>query len=196
MTFSYKALAYAFIAFILLGWYVYRTYGTTATPSYSVISRTKSVEVRAYPELIFAETIVSGELRTALNTGFRRLASYIFAKQRDTEKIEMTAPVLFQPVERKNQWRMRFILPERFVQATPPTPVSDDVCIVREKACHVATLPVPGAPDYKTWQKYEKALRADLTNDYSPCETAWFARYDAPWIPPFLRRNEILIKKG
>ena len=183
---------------IALAWYAYRTYGTAPTPPYRVIQDAATYQIRAYGPTLYAQTTIEGEINEALNKGFRRLASYIFAKERTTEKIEMTAPVLFQQAGNPHRWHMRFILPERFLTNEPPKPTSPDIKIIRAARRHVAALRLSGAPDYATWQQHDKNLNATLDNANSPCEDSWFARYDAPWVPSLFRRNEILrtIKEG
>ena len=62
-------------------------------PSYSVLSNDGDVEVRKYAPQIVATTEVEGDREAALSEGFRRLAGYIFGKNRSKTKIAMTAPV-------------------------------------------------------------------------------------------------------
>lgn len=192
MTSAYK-VGIALSVLIILAWYAYRTYGTAATQSYTIVKETPAYQIRSYGPTLYAHTTVEGELDEALSTGFRRLASYIFA-----EKIEMTAPVLFKKADKDHRWHMRFVLPERFLTKSPPAPTDSAVTIIREEARHVAAVCIPGAPSYKTWQENDAKLTTALGDEYSPCESSWFARYDAPWIPSFMRRNEILriTKKG
>jgi len=72
-------------------------------PAYTVLERDGRIELREYAPVVIAETVVEGDLATASNAGFRRLAGYIFGGNRSvraggaSEKIEMTAPVTVQP---------------------------------------------------------------------------------------------------
>ena len=47
-------------------------------PSFKVISKTGSFEVRQYAPMLVAETVVEGDMDEASNRGFRRIADYIF----------------------------------------------------------------------------------------------------------------------
>ena len=78
-----------------------------AEPSYEVEKRVGPIEIRRYDAHVEARTHVLTENHdTALETGFRRLASYIFGgnhresnvtdRPKSGERIEMTSPVINQ----------------------------------------------------------------------------------------------------
>ena len=59
----------------------------------------------------------------------------------------------------------------------------------------VAVLSVPGAPQEKEWYAGAKKLRSAMKKaGFRGRDSAWFARYDAPWVPTFLRCNEVMIE--
>ena len=64
-------------------------------PAYSVLKKEGSIEVRAYEQMLLQSVAVSGDQYDALRNGFRPLVRYIGAKERDGEKISMTAPELW-----------------------------------------------------------------------------------------------------
>ena len=47
-------------------------------PSYTLIEKRDGYEIREYASYIVAEVEVDGDMRTALSSGFRQLAGYIF----------------------------------------------------------------------------------------------------------------------
>ena len=67
---------------------------TVEEPDYTVILEDGNIQVRQYADFIIAETIVEAEYEEAGSIAFRRLAGYIFGKNKRDEKIAMTAPVL------------------------------------------------------------------------------------------------------
>ena len=66
-------------------------------PNYTVIEQAEDFELRQYEPYIVAETLVEGDFSDVGNEGFRRLAGYIFGKNRKEESIDMTAPVNQEP---------------------------------------------------------------------------------------------------
>jgi len=164
-------------------------------PDYTVVETDGAIEIRDYPDLLVAETLTSGERDHALSEGFRRLADYIFAKQRGAgasdDPIPMTSPVM---QDRANgRWRTRFVMPDAFTPATLPTPpagVGSETLPTRR----VATIRFAGLPGDDTLRDRERALREWLIGkNYQPAGAAEYAFYNSPMVAPPLRRNEVLI---
>ena len=91
-------------------------------PGYTIIEKDGKFEVRQYRSYIVAETFIEGDYKNASNAGFRRLAGYIFGKNRKKDKIAMTAPVTMEkrsekiamtsPVtmaKKDSRWRVTFM---------------------------------------------------------------------------------------
>ena len=68
-------------------------------PSYQVIKKFDTFELRQYENLIVAEVQVEGEFDEVGNEAFRILASYIFGKNQQQTKMAMTAPVNQVPLK-------------------------------------------------------------------------------------------------
>ncbi|AFM15505.1 SOUL heme-binding protein [Mycolicibacterium chubuense NBB4] len=167
---------------------------------------TDTVEIRQYGSRIAAETTVAGDKQQALNTGFRRLAAYIFGKNhRDTE-IAMTAPVSQQagediamtaPVSQTGSeqgWTVRFFMPSKWSMETLPAPNDDTVRLVSVPPETVAVLTFSG--DRSTAaiaERTEELLKTLRDNGIEPAgdPVSWF--YDPPWTLPFRRRNEVAV---
>ena len=60
---------------------------------YTVVEQVDDFELRMYEPGIVAETLVEGDFSEVGSEGFRRLAGYIFGKNRKQQDIDMTAPV-------------------------------------------------------------------------------------------------------
>ncbi|MDO8368738.1 MAG: heme-binding protein [Saprospiraceae bacterium] len=68
--------------------------GTEVQP-YQRLKREKKFEIRNYPEATMATITSEASSYKALgNTGFRKLAGYIFGGNEQKQQIAMTAPVL------------------------------------------------------------------------------------------------------
>ena len=66
----------------------------TEEPDYRALATDGDFQVRDYPAITVAETVVEGPRRQALSDGFNVLADYIFAKSREGEKLAMSVPVM------------------------------------------------------------------------------------------------------
>lgn len=178
-------------------------------PPHEVVRRHADFEVRDYAPRVVAETEVAALPRAeAGNEGFRRLAGYIFGKNRGERRIAMTAPVAQSPGTRiamtapvaqeeaePGSFRMQFTMPASFTLAALPEPLDPRVTLREEPARRVAVWRYSG-----TWSeaRYEAQLgrfRAALARDgLSPVGEPIWARYDPPWTPWFLRTNEIWLE--
>jgi hypothetical protein len=180
-------------------------------PAYRVVQELPGIEVREYPPYLVAETEVSGSREEAGNAGFRRLAGYIFGGNRGEKKIAMTAPVAQQegariamtaPVSQQetpdrgpSTWVIQFMMPSGYTRDTLPEPLDPAIRFREVPARRVAALRYSG-----TWseERYLEKL-ADLRAAMEKAglrgvgEPLW-ARYDPPFMPWFLRTNEILIE--
>ena len=184
----------AAILFSVVVWRATRLFLRAPSQSYTVVQKTDQFEVRAYPKATYAQiTTYNHILKDALRSGFRSLFSYITAKDSEHEKIAMTSPVLFQPVGKS--WTTRFVLPDSYTAETAPQPRKKEIRIVEDGLRRVAVMTVPGAPQEKEWFAAAKKLREALRGaGLNGPDSAWFARYDAPWVPTFLRCNEVMIE--
>ena len=174
---------------------------------YTVLDKENDFEIRQYDSQIVAETYVDGDLEDVGNEGFRRLYGYISGDNQKKQSISMTAPVgqeagsekiaMTAPVgrERKdNRWRITFLMPAEYAMETLPKPNDERVMLVQEPGRLMAAVKYSG-----TWSEdgYEenRALLEEYIQKRGLTKTGapvW-ARYDPPFMPWFLRRNEILI---
>jgi effector-binding domain-containing protein len=164
-------------------------------------------QVRQYAPQVVAETMVAGTLEKAGNQAFRPLFRYISGANRSQEKIAMTAPVAQQrdgekiamtaPVGQEamgNQWAITFLMPAHFTLETLPVPTDEKVHLRAIPARRMATVRYSGTWSERRYEQNLTRLREwvkaqNLTASGNP---VW-ARYNAPFTPWFLRRNEILL---
>lgn len=175
----------------------------TEEPDFRPLESDGDYQIRDYPAIIVAETVVNGPRRHGLDRGFRILADYIFAKSRGGEKLEMTAPVvqdsgdpmasdppLFDD-ELEGAWRTRFVMPEgRSAEELPEPP--DGVALVELPPRKVAVVSFSGLANDKLLAEQEDRLRGWLARrgELSSAEPE-YAFYNSPMIPGPLRRNEV-----
>jgi DNA gyrase inhibitor GyrI len=160
-------------------------------------------QIRDYPPLTVAETVVSGPRREALDEGFRTLADYIFAKSREGEKLPMTVPVMQDggdPMASdppmfddglEGAWRTRFVMPSGCSPDELPEPPAG-VDLVELPARKVAVVSFAGRATDTLLAEQEDRLRGWLAKrgERSNGEPE-YAFYNSPMIPGPLRRNEI-----
>jgi hypothetical protein len=176
-------------------------------PSYSVLATEGNFELRNYSSYIVAETFVEGDFEAVGSEGFRRLADYIGGKNRTRESISMTAPVSQTPASEKiamtapvsqardnGRWRIAFMMPSSYTLETLPIPDDERIVLRKEQAKTIAVIRYSGTWGKERYQDHEKKLRDWIS------EKGWqiigfpvWARYNPPFMPWFLRRNEILI---
>ncbi|WP_068149365.1 SOUL family heme-binding protein [Rhodococcoides corynebacterioides] len=180
----------------------------TEEPPHTSEALTDAVEIRRYEARIAAETTVEGDEEQARNEGFRRLAGYIFGRNRASESIAMTAPVaqsssrsqtiaMTAPVSRAATdagWVIRFFMPSRWTMATLPVPEDDRVRLVEVPPETVAVVRFSGdrgadAVATRTDELLSTLRERGIETTGEPM--SWF--YDPPWTVPFRRRNEVAV---
>lgn len=177
------------------------------TPKFRVVDRFGEFEIRAYEPYIVAETIVDADLESAGNKGFRILAKYIFGGNRGRQELAMTTPVsqervqgtrlaMTAPVTQEavgDQHVIRFMMPTACSREELPEPNNPRVVIRELPARSLATLRYSGTWSKRNYQEHLERLVATLREQgYEPLGEPIWARYNPPFTPWFLRRNEIL----
>ena len=174
---------------------------------YQVMRKAGKFELRDYESHVVAETVVDGTIEDAGNRAFRRLFGYISGKNRSRTKIEMTAPVsqgasgqkiaMTAPVGQQRAasgWVVSFTMPAAFTMETLPAPEDALVSLRHVPASRMAAVRYSGTWASKRYYRYEKELGSWIEAEgfRRLGEPVW-ARYNPPFTPWFLRRNEILI---
>jgi len=176
-------------------------------PSYRVVEHREVFEVREYAPYLVAETVVGGRREEAGNAGFRILAAYIFGKNRGEKKIAMTAPVtqaepakiaMTAPVAQAGQegrWTIQFMMPSAYTLESLPEPLDPAVSFRTVPARRVAAHTYSGTWSVSRYEEHLATLRAALASAGLTAvgEPIW-ARYDPPFMPWFLRTNEVLVE--
>ncbi len=167
--------------------------GNVEQPPYSSAALDGDFELRDYPELAVAEVTTTGERWDAVRSGFGPLAGYIFAKEREGDKIAMTAPVT-QTRQDGGDWVVRFIMPSQYTLDTLPRPAGSTVRLDTLPPRRMASVKFSGVATDELIAEQETRLLAWMTaRDLAPAGTPTYAYYNDPFTPGFLRRNEVLV---
>jgi SOUL heme-binding protein len=179
----------------------------TETPVYEVLQRWPDVELRRYGATIVAETRVEGLREDAGQEGFRRLAGYIFGGNRTRASIAMTAPVgqtaanariaMTAPVgqvREEGAWLVTFTMPASWSMETLPVPDDPRVTLREVPGALVLARRYSGSWSEARYVAEAGALDAACVREgLRVVGTPVWSRYDPPWTPSLLRRNEILL---
>ncbi|MDJ0905567.1 MAG: heme-binding protein [Woeseiaceae bacterium] len=165
-------------------------------PQFEVIHVTNDYEIRHYAPYIVAEVDVTGDMGDSGNRAFRILADYIFGNNEPGQKMQMTAPVVSDaPQPARDAYTYAFVMESRYSMDTLPAPVDPRIRIVQKPAQVVAARSYSGRWTQENFLQHEVSLVSALTIDgLSTRSEPLLARYDSPFKPWFLRRNEVLVE--
>ena len=175
--------------------------------SYVLISKDKAFEIREYAPHVVAETLVEGNMENVSNKAFMKLFRYISGSNVSRSKVAMTAPVSQQvtgdkipmtaPVGQQRvaeKWLISFMMPKSYSLTTLPQPQDTSITLRQVPAQRMAVLRYSGMWSEKSDLSHERELTAWMCKMglTATANTIW-ARYNPPFTPWFLRRNEVMI---
>ena len=156
------------------------------TAPYTVVAEHGDFQIRDYPTL----DIVTMEDESN-NSSFKMLFKYISGANEEDEKIPMTAPVYMIGDT------MAFVMPE--YMSDVPEPTGDGVVVDQIEAGRFATIQYSGWSNDWSEDRNEEKLRQWIAEQpeyslLSADEEPMFATFDSPWVPGFMRRNEVMFR--
>jgi len=180
---------------------------TAEETKYTIIRQSKNFELRDYPAQIVAETEVDGAMEGAGNKAFRRLFNYISGKNRAQEKISMTSPVtqeassekiaMTSPVAQQSTadgWMVSFMMPDSYTMETIPIPDDPNVKVRQIPPRRMACVQYSGGWSEERYLQHLQKLEEWIKeNEFKTLGKPVWARYNPPFTPWFMRRNEILM---
>jgi hypothetical protein len=177
-------------------------------PEFAVVDSFESFEVRRYAPYLVAEVDVAGTLGSSGNTAFGILADYIFGSNASDTRMKMTAPVESSPdapldepafsearSSKPGEWTYAFVMERRYSRDSLPEPNDGRIRIEERPARTMAARRFSGRWTAANVARNEAALIAAVEEaGLKVVGVPVLARYDAPFMPWFLRRNEILVR--
>jgi len=165
----------------------------TETIPYTVKGNTGEIEFRHYPAMVLATVDSPGS-----DTGFSPLFAYISGNNKARSKIPMTAPVITSekipmttPVVSDSS-SMSFVMPAGTSRDEIPDPLDSRVRIVTIPERDVAVIRFSGAGAQQDVDAKTSLLQEGLKNaGINTVGQPFLMRYDSPFTPGFLRRNEV-----
>jgi hypothetical protein len=167
--------------------------GMVETIKYEIIHEIDKVEIRRYPKIIVAKV-------EDPSYGFNLLYRFITGENRQKVKVKMTAPVVSQEIQMTSPvfsetGTMAFVMPKEFTLETTPEPLDARVKISEIRKRLIAALCFSGGWSEAHFEKETQELLNELAKEKIKTKGNVFTMlYNPPFIPGFLRRNEVAIE--
>jgi hypothetical protein len=161
-------------------------------PSFELLEADGDFELRQYAgySIVSAPGGVSFEGTGAL--AFRPLFRYLSGANTGGHDIAMTAPVLQTRAD--DHWRLAFVVPAELAATAIPEPSAPGLEIETVPGGLYGVQQFSGGWGEERFMAQALTLAATLKErGYVICGPTRYARYDPPFKPSFLRRNEILM---
>lgn len=180
----------------------------TEQQPYDVLERSPGFELRRYPAHLVAEVEVDGSFTAAGNNAFGVLVAFISGRNSTSAKVAMTAPVVQQastriamtspvvqePGVEPGRHLVAFVMPAGFSLDTLPTPSDPRITVRQVPAQTAAARTFTGRWTERIYREQLADLRsAGARAGLEVSGPPRFARFDPPWTPWFLRRNEVVL---
>jgi hypothetical protein len=170
----------------------------TDSAPYEVLQQFEDIEIRRYPKLILATVVGEGS-----DSEFGYLFRYISGNNKTNRKIAMTTPVITServdmtaPVISDGE-SMSFVMPQQYTLDTVPEPLDGQVRIQEVPARKVAVIRFKGYAREQTVDEETELLLGEVKKaNLETLGRPFLMRYNAPFTPGFMRRNEVGIEVG
>ncbi len=181
----------------------------TEQQPFELVRRCPGFDLRRYPAHVVAQVTVRSSFDKAGNVAFRSLFGYISGQNRTQSSVAMTAPVVQEvagsqkvamtaPVVQRTtgegEFVIAFVLPASLTAETAPVPTNPEVEIRTVPAGLAAAAQYSGGWSQSSFERHSTQLQqAVLAEGLRPVGSPRFARFDPPFKPWFLRRNEVVL---
>jgi hypothetical protein len=163
------------------------------TIKYESIREIGKVEIRRYPKIVIAKV-------EDPTNAFNLLYGFITGENRQQAKVKMTTPVVSQKIQMTSpvfseMGTMAFVMPAEYTLETTPEPLDKRVKIAEIPARLVAALCFSGGWSESHFEKETRELLNELAKEKIKTKGNVFTMlYNPPFIPGFLRRNEVAVE--
>ena len=181
----------------------------TEEQPFDVVRRYDRFELRRYPSHVVAEVSVRLPFDQAGTKSFGSPFGYISGQNRSRTSVPMTAPVVqsagaaqkvpmtapvIQHKTDEGGYVVAFVLPAAMTEETAPEPTDPKVAIRTVPPSLAAVTRYSGRWSRDSYERHCAFLLAAIEAEgLKPVGTPRFARFDPPFKPWFLRRNEVVV---
>jgi hypothetical protein len=164
----------------------------TEKQKYRTVLKDDVLEIRYYPSATMATVYSSAtNYKSVANSGFGKLARFIFGGNNENQNIAMTAPVRMNMSEKGAE--MSFVMPTKYNESNLPKPNDESIHIHQSAPQYVAVISFGGYANDEKIKVHKVRLleilserKIKVTGDYT------FLGYNAPY-QMIARTNEIAI---
>ena len=166
------------------------------TVKFDILRKIGDVDIRQYPEILLA-TVTGMEGNSSFGILFNYISGQNQSKKKlamirpviSSEKISMTAPFI------SNGRFFTFILPGHYTLDNAPKPIDRRVNIHIQPARMFAVMRFGGRANPKAVERKGGQLLNILAENRIPTRgDVFLMRYNSPFVPGFMRRNEVGIE--
>lgn len=180
----------------------------TEQQPYDTVRHCDGFDLRRYPAHVVAEVTVRSSFDNAGSVAFRSLFGYITGQNTSKSTVAMTAPVvqsrasqkiaMTAPVVQRSDggggYVVAFVLPASMTIDTAPKPINPQVEIRTVEASLAAAKAYSGRWSQSSYDRHCDELQEAVRGEgLRPVGSPRFARFDPPFKPWFLRRNEVVL---
>jgi hypothetical protein len=181
----------------------------TEQQRYEVVGTGPGFELRRYPAHVVAEVEIDGTFEGVGNRAFGPLVSYISGRNAGKQGIAMTAPVVQRAPDDAardvalgstmteagpGRYVVGFVMPDGSVAEEMPPPLDERVTVRAVPEELAAVTRYSGRWTASAYRSHvDDLLRALDEAGYETTGLPRYARFDPPWKPWFVRRNEVVV---
>lgn len=171
-------------------------------PKFDILEDKDGIEVRRYQPALMAQVTVTGPRKKAVSDAFDHLAKFIFGENAEGKKMPMTSPVFQMPEgddgvdgDESREWTVAFFLSNETTKEEAPEPNDPAVKLHLEPARLVAATRFSGNNTDEGRTEAREKLLTWLAGrqDYTREGELYWAQFDAPFVIPFLKKNEAMM---
>ena len=181
------------------------------TLGYDVLKQDGDIELRQYGGYILAQVEAASDMKGATYSGFMKLFNYISGNNTNKTKILMTIPVTEEQVSTSekipmtapvttekssnNVYVISFVMPSNYNKETLPEPKDKSITFRQVPAHRAAVIKFSGRMNEELAGKKIEELKRWLSNNHLELRSNFImAQFNPPWIPGFMRHNEVMVE--
>jgi hypothetical protein len=160
---------------------------------FTVVRTFPDFEIRRYADYVLAQVQDEGGFSAVGLGSFTPLFRYITGANSGAQEISMTSPVLQETIA-DDTHVVSFVMPATLGIDEAPAPTNERVKMTPVAGHDAVALSFSGSWSTNRIHEYSRKLRDAVDREgLITTGNLYYARYDPPWKPWFMKHNEVLI---